>query len=227
MPDHDHEMTTATAGIHVLSWDAQWLRLLQALNESAWSDLVTNYSADLRADITLSLKKRGLPVDYVEDVEQETWRIAVQKIGEFEAESVDKLYNWLRVIALNRIRMIRRSQKDNEIAFEEIEENAEAGGGISLDQFLYVYELSADSPERLVLLKERLSALETALQELSARDREILLRRLVWGEAPRELAKVYDLSPRTISMILLRAKQTLERHIAAMDLFNRERDTNG
>ncbi|MBZ0294614.1 MAG: hypothetical protein K8L99_18765, partial [Anaerolineae bacterium] len=104
MPDNDYEITTATAGI--ISWDAQWLTLLKALNEDAWSDLVTNYAADLRNDIVISLRKRGLPADYTDDVEQETWRIAVQKIHDFEAESVDKLYNWLRVIALNRIRMI-------------------------------------------------------------------------------------------------------------------------
>lgn len=225
MPDNDYDITTATAGM--VSWDAQWLTLLKALNEDAWSDLVMSYATDLRNDIAASLRKRGLPADDMDDVEQETWRIAVQKIQDFEAESVDKLYNWLRVIALNRIRMIRRSQKDNEVAFEEIEMHADEGGGISLDQFLYIYDLNTDSPEQTVLLRERLSALETALQELSVRDRDILVRRLVWGEPPRDLAKVYNLAPRSVSMILLRAKQTLERHTAAMDLFSRERDTNG
>jgi RNA polymerase sigma factor (sigma-70 family) len=224
MIDDNSENTAATRGM--TTWDQQWLGMLKAMHEDAWDEFVRSYGADLRRDIGASLKKRGLPADMIEDVEQETWRIAIQKIGEFEADHIDKLYNWLRVIALNRVRMILRRQKDVPVAFEEIEEQ-EQEGGISLDHFIYMHELSASSPEAVVLLRERLSALETALQELSLRDREILLRRLLDGEMPRDMAAVYALSPRSISMILLRAKQTLERHVAAMQLFNQERNTNG
>ena len=224
MSNDDFEITTATAGI--ITWDQHWLQLLKEMNQDAWDEFVTNYAADLRRDIGASLKKRGLPADLTEDIEQETWRVAVQKIHDFDAESIEKLYHWLRVIALNRIRMMLRKQQDDEIAFEEIEEY-EFSGGISLDHFLYTNDLSADSPEDILLLRERLSALETALHELSPRDREILLRRLMCGETPRDLAEDYCLAPRSISMILLRSKQTLEKHIAAMDLFNTERDADG
>lgn len=214
MPEQNYDSSTATVGM--IAWDSHWLTLLKEMHEPTWDDLVTNYAADLRHDIGASLRKRGLSPDLVEDVEQETWRIAVQKIGEFNADTIDKLYNWLRVIALNRIRMMKRQQKDSDIYLDEISEN-EFEGGVSLDHFLFVHDLSDDSPESIMLVKERLGALEVALQELSPRDREIVLRRWLWGEAPRELALDYYLSPRTISMILLRAKQTLEQFLADMD----------
>lgn len=220
----NEEETTMPAGIN--NWRKQWLQLLKSMHEEAWSELVVNYGDDLRSDIGASLRKRGLSLEMVEDVEQETWRIAVQKIHEFEAETVDKLYNWLRVIALNRVRMILRKQKDDEVAFEDIEER-EAEGGFSLDHFIYMHELSEDSPEALVLLRERLAALEVALHDLSPRDREILLRRLLGDETPRDLAVVYDLAPRSVSMILLRAKQTLEKRLRTMESSNHERNHDG
>ena len=57
--------------------------------------------------------------------------------------------------------------------------------------------------------------------------KEILLRRMLHGETPRELALVYGVEARSISMILLRSKQTLERHLAASEFFKQERDKHG
>ncbi len=214
MPEQNYDSSTATVGM--IDWDDQWLTLLKEMHEGAWDDLVTNYTADLRTDIGASLRKRGLSPDLMDDVEQDTWRVAIQKIGEFNAETMDKLYNWLRVIALNRIRMIKRSQREGEVYFEEIEEHEFEGGG-SLDQFIFTNDLSNESPESILMVRERLGMLERALQELSARDREIVIRRWLWGEAPRDLALDYFLTPRTVSMILLRAKQTLERLVRDME----------
>ena len=102
MPEQNYDSSTITVG--AIAWDSHWLTLLKEMHEPTWDDLVTNYAADLRHDISASLRKRGLSPDLVEDVEQETWRIAVQKIGAFNADTIDKLYHWLRVIALNRRR---------------------------------------------------------------------------------------------------------------------------
>jgi RNA polymerase sigma factor (sigma-70 family) len=191
------------------------------MDERAWDDLVRFYADELQRDIWASMRKRGLPADLIDDVQQETWRVAVQKIGEFEAATVDKLYNWLRVIALNRVRMLKRKQRGDMISFDDFESD-EFEGGVSLDYFLYEHDLSSGSPEQKVLLFERLAALDSALDELSARNREILLRRLLSGETPRELASEYGLPARTISTILLRAKQTLEKHLSHHELFMTE-----
>jgi DNA-directed RNA polymerase specialized sigma24 family protein len=86
------------------AWDEQWVERLKRLETRAWDDLVRCYGDELRADIQSSIRKRGLPLDWVPDIEQDTWTTAIQKINEFDWQSIDKFYHWLRVIALNRVR---------------------------------------------------------------------------------------------------------------------------
>jgi RNA polymerase sigma factor (sigma-70 family) len=208
------------------AWDEDWVGRLKRLETRAWDDLVRCYGDELRSDIQLSLRKRGLPQDWMSDIEQDTWTTAIRKIAEFDWQSIDKFYHWLRVIALNRVRMLKRKQYDELFSMDAIEDN-ESVGGISLDNFLYTNGISENSPEQKLLYRERMALLEGALRELKPRDREILLRRMIQGETPRELAVVYGLEARSISMILLRAKQTLERHLAASEFFKKERDKHG
>ncbi len=208
------------------AWDEQWVERLKKLETRAWDDLVRCYSDELRTDIQSSIRKRGLPLDWAPDIEQDTWTTAIQKIQEFEWQTVDKFYHWLRVIALNRIRMLKRKQYDDLFSMDAIEDN-ESNSGISLDNFLYSNGISETSAEQKLIYRERIGLLEGALRELKPRDREILLRRMICGETPRELALVYGLEARSISMILLRAKQTLERHLAASEFFKKERDQHG
>lgn len=194
----------------------RWLARLKSLNETAWDDLIKRYGTDLRRDIAASMRKRGMVEDQVEDVEQETWRVAIQKIHEFDCDGLDKLYHWLRVIALNRVRMLKRKEKENQVSFEEIEAG-EQQGGISLDYFLYLNDLMEGTPEEHFLLREQLVEVDRALTMLKPRDREILLRRMLEGESPGDLAEDYGLAPRSISMILLRSKQSLERHLTLQE----------
>lgn len=200
-----------------LSWDDGWLEQLQAgANKDAWSNLFICCAKRLRRDIRASLQKRGLDPELVEDVEQDTWTVVIQKIGTFvpntddKAECLARLYNWIRVIALNKVRMMRRKQKSDPISFDAMEE-AEADGGMSPDRFAYQYDLYDSSPERKLLIAEKVRQIETLLQALSERDREILMRRLIDNEKPRDLAAAYGIEPRSISQILFRAKQTLGR----------------
>jgi RNA polymerase sigma factor (sigma-70 family) len=208
------------------AWDEGWVERLKALESKAWDDLVRCYGDELRSDIQSSIRKRGLPLDWAQDIEQDTWTTAIQKIGEFDWQTVDKFYHWLRVIALNRVRMLKRKQYDELFSMDAIEDN-ESGGGISLDGFLYTHGISEGSPEQKLLYRERLSILEGALRELRPRDCEILLRRMIHGETPRELAIIYGLEARSISMVLLRSKQTLERHLVASEFFKQERNKHG
>jgi RNA polymerase sigma factor (sigma-70 family) len=204
-------------------WDDNWVERLKALETKAWDDLIRSYGDELRSDIQSSIRKRGLPLDCAPDIEQDTWMIAVQKINEFDWQTIDRFYHWLRVIALNRVRMARRKQYDALFSMDAMEDN-ETIGGLTLDTFLYANGIGDGSPEQYILYRERLALLEGALRELKPRDREILLRRMIHGETPRELALIYGLEARSISMVLLRAKQTLERHLVASEFFKQERE---
>src|SRR5262245_40347388 len=90
------------------AWDERWVERLKSLETSAWDELMKMYSDELRTDNEKSVRKRGAPLDTASDIEQETWLTAVRKINEFQWDAADKLYHWLRVIALNHIRMMMR-----------------------------------------------------------------------------------------------------------------------
>jgi RNA polymerase sigma factor (sigma-70 family) len=189
-----------------------WIERLKVLDSAAWADAVTFCGDDLRRDIRSSLGKRGLPAELVEDIEQETWTIVVEKINCFQFTTIDKFQHWLRVIALNRVRMFKRRRRGIWVSYDELEDG-DFDGNALLDFLIFKHELSNDDPAAEFDRKEKVAALELALRELKPRDAEILIRRIIFEETPRELALIYGLAPRSVSMVLLRAKDLLEQHI--------------
>lgn len=188
---------------------AEWVSDLKRLDPEAWDVLLRNYAGDLRHDITASLRKRGLPDELADDIEQETWLTAVRKMGEFVWESEDRFYHWLRAISLNHIRTYRRTF-DRRVSVEDfVSDDADD----DLEQFLAEWgATNGDSVEETVVLRQQLAALDQAMRTLKPQEREILMRWLM-GETPRELAPTYQMKPRSISMLLLRAKDKIEAQI--------------
>jgi RNA polymerase sigma factor (sigma-70 family) len=192
----------------------RWAQQLRDYDSQAWDLLLRYYAKDLRNDIVASLNKRGLPVDYVDDIEQETWRTAVEQIEGFIWEGERKLYHWLRTISYHHVQTLRRKVKEDRVSFEELED---LNGEFSVDLFLYKYGMVEDSPETEVALRESLRTLDAALQHLKPREREIVLRRLVWLETPKNLAADYGIEPASITMILNRAKKAIRAQISAKE----------
>jgi RNA polymerase sigma factor (sigma-70 family) len=211
----DTAVDETTPAVHVTG--EQWVILLKNYDEQAWSFLMSYYSADLRRDIAQSLRKRGLSPDCVDDIEQETWLTAVEQIADFVWHNEEKLYNWLRKISYQHVRTLRRKTKENEVSLQSVNDRVETA--LSLDIFMYVHGLIEDSPENDVLLRESLKALDTALRYLKPREREIVLRRLLYRETPRAMAADYNLKPETISVILTRSKHAIRAQMSALGFF--------
>src|SRR3990172_4077526 len=89
---------------------AGWVESLRNMDDDAWDKLLQYYAVDLRHDIEISLRKRGLPSELVDDIEQETWLTAVRKFDEFVWEDEEKFYRWLRAISFNHVRKYGRIQ---------------------------------------------------------------------------------------------------------------------
>lgn len=189
-----------------------WIERLKSLEAVAWDDAITFCGDDLRRDIRSSLNKRGLPIELVDDIEQETWAVVVEKISCFQFTTIDKFQHWLRVIALNRVRMFKRRSRGTWISYDELEDG-DLDGNALLDFILFKHDLGHEDPAAEFDRKEMLTALEKALRELKPRDAEILIRRIIFDETPRDLAAIYGLAPRSVSMVLLRAKDLLEQHL--------------
>lgn len=195
---------------------------LQAGNTQVWDALMRRYTRDLRGHIGQSLRKWGLPPEWVDDVEQDTWITAVTKIAEFTWQGDDKLYNWLRTIAFQHVRTLHRKWKDQGPSFDELDDNPE--NELSLDLFCYAHGMYEDSPEQSVILRETMQAVEQAMRYLKPEAQEILIRRLMLRETPAQMSLHLGIAPERISGILFRAKEALRTQLHAINLLRSRGD---
>lgn len=183
---------------------------LKRMDSRMWEHIFENYTATLTYDVSNSLRKRDLPVEFADDILQETWLTAVEKIQDFQCDGDGKFYNWLRVIALNHVRNYWRKNRQN-VSFEAIDETQSPN---ALDYFLQTEGLAVNDVENQVAVHEQLAQLDKLLCELSSRDREIVLRRLVMDEKPEELALRYpDLKVQSISQLICRVRKNLRHRL--------------
>jgi len=183
---------------------------LKRMDSRMWEHIFENYTATLTYDVSNSLRKRDLSLELVDDILQETWLTAVEKIQDFHCDGDGKFYNWLRVIALNHVRNYWRKNRQN-ISFEAIDETQSPN---ALDYFLQTEGLAINDVENQVAVREQLLQLDKLLCELNSRDREIVLRRLVMDEKPEELALHYpDLKVQSISQLICRVRKNLRHRL--------------
>jgi|SRR5688572_22430087 len=189
--------------------------LLQQHDADSWDLVLSIYAPQLRRDIQSSLTRRNLGVEWLDDLEQETWLTVVRQIGNFVWESETKFYHWFRSIATFHVRNLERKLRHPYVSLEEIDQDVDATG-LSLDFFLYTHGLIEDSAEARVALRESVEILTHAMQSLKPREREILLRRLLYNESIQILATEYEVKPETISVMLVRAKQSIRQYIDSL-----------
>lgn len=183
----------------------------------AWHYLLVNYGPYLRRCIRYTLAKFNLPADRADDIEQATWITAYMRIAEFEPIRKNSLRRWLDGVQQNHIRNLSRER--NPLSIDDEPEETDA-------QYIeYLADGRAPNPEQEYISaetrREILSALDLALQELSARDREIVVRRLMRKESIDQLAQDYHLKPQTVYQIMSTTKKKLRSYLLAPDLFFR------
>lgn len=218
-PDTQVSGETAQKTAHTFHLDERWVAALKNMDAQAWEMLLQVYADELRNGIQASLGKRGLSPSLADDIEQETWLTAVQKIGEFRSEDVDKLFRWLRAISLNHVYTYARQSRRYVSIDDQTDEDIEN----SLERFYQVYGLTRRAIEDAIAWQEQLIAIDLAMSDLRPQEREIFTRWLM-GETPKQLAAVYPLKPRSISMLLLRAKEKIEGNLLLRLLQHKDDD---
>jgi len=188
--------------------EQSWVEKLKTGDELAWEILVARHAPDLRRAIQQQLQSNGLPPDLLDDVEGETWRTAIRKIAGFTWMGDDKLRNWLCSIAHHHIQTFARVDRKYLPSMEDVEGRS-LENEFALDLFLFSNGLVDMSAEDCVLLTERLAELDSALQALSPRDREIFLASLLDNVDRAELAERYEIEEDSVSQILWRSKNRL------------------
>lgn len=196
------------------------IQALQAGDERVFAAVVDWYSGSL-----LRLAMSYVPSRAVaEEVVQETWMGVLEGINRFESRSSFK--TWLFRILTNRAktRGIRESRYES---FGLSVSSPDAEGGPSLEDSLFVAEGSGkghwvdppqawepDTPERALLSKECLSAIEKAIENLPATQRQVITLRDIEGVSSEEVCNILEISETNQRVLLHRARTKVRRELA-------------
>ena len=175
---------------------------VQAGSRAEFAKLINAHSDQV---FRLALKILGNEQD-AEDVLQNTFLKAFQKIGTFEGRS--NVSTWLYRIATNEALMIIRKQKP-EVNIAELsnEDNEEIETPVQFIDWCCL-------PENELLSEETRVAMDNAINELSDALRIVFILRDIEGLSIQETSQVLNLSETAVKTRLLRARLKLREQLS-------------
>lgn len=195
---------------------------LKAGDQEAWGLLMTECRPNLLKAIHRSLAAQSLPRALADEIESDVWLIFRSQIATFQWLGEDKLHNHLASIAHKCVLTARNREQRHDRRNESIDAIAERhhdGDHHSYQHHLYT-ESAEERADREELRRQLLGVLDRALRELSARDRDIVVARLILRETPADIARRHNLKITNVYQIVNRAKKTMKAYLLAMGLFH-------
>ena len=194
------------------------VRALQAGDEQVFAAVMDWYSGSL-----LRLAMSYVPSRAVaEEVVQETWMGVFEGIHRFESRSSFK--TWLFRILTNRAKTRGTRESRYEPSGLSVS-SLDADKGPSLEG-LFVAEGSRmghwkdpphdwepDTPERVLLSKECRAAIETAIENLPATQRQVMTLRDIEGVSSEEVCNILEISETNQRVLLHRARTKVRREL--------------
>jgi RNA polymerase sigma factor (sigma-70 family) len=191
------------------------LNQIKQLDADVWKRMHLLYSERLIRSIHYNLRTYRLPNNYSpEDIEQETWLAAIKYINKFGFVKGGLLFFWLRRISFNQIRKAVKSQNRYTISFDILEDLL-ADDDKQLNDWNKL--ITQTDIEQNFMLNDDVQSILQALNELKPRDRDILFRRILFGETRAQLAVQYGIRPNTVSKIIGRAKTQVRKTFEQQD----------
>lgn len=166
------------------------IKQVLAGNKEAFSEIIRAYEKRVYGIIYQIVRN---PQD-AEDIMQETFLTAYQKLSEFRGDS--SLFTWLGAIAYNNVRQYLRRRRLNQ--------------WLSLEPEVFTLEDKSITPERTE--KEELKkTLQEALMKLPVKLRSALILYGVEGLEHQAIAEIMDCPVGTVWSYLSRAKARLRK----------------
>ncbi len=142
------------------------------------------------------------------DIVQSVMTKAIEDIGQFDTGSESKFINWLAKIVENTLRdkLDYFSAQKRDASREDPLVKDDKGDG------LYFYDIPdhiSPTVTQKVDLMERMEKLEESLDELSAKQREVVILRNYAGMTFKEIAEVSDSTEDASRMLFVRAMDKL------------------
>ena len=197
------------------SVDNELIRRASEGDQSALRKLFDCHRERLRRMIAVRLDPALAPRVDPSDVVQESFMEASQKLLDYCSKPSIPFYPWLRKIAWERLVHIHTRH----LAVQRRSVRREAGkepqlSDASVMEFADRFAASQTSPSRGLVRKELQRRVRSALEELEANDREILVLRYLEGLSIKEIAAILEMSETAASMRHLRALERLRGLLA-------------
>jgi RNA polymerase sigma-70 factor (ECF subfamily) len=181
--------------------------------ESAQEALLIQHRERLRRMVAVRLDPRISARVDPSDVVQEALAVAAELLPEYLQEQPIPFYPWLRRLAWERLVKLHRQHigtKKRSVAREVMPELPDD----SVDALALLVVGDNTSPSKHAVRKELQNRVRVALNELSERDREVLILRYLEQLSASEIASILGSTPGAIKVRHLRALERL-RHLLA------------
>jgi RNA polymerase sigma-70 factor (ECF subfamily) len=153
-----------------------------------------------------SLRQRVDPSDVI----QETLIVASQRIEDYMRRRPGSFRLWLRSTALERLVDARRVHLARKRSVEQDVRMSDASSMSIARAFM------AGRPSENALRRELIGQVQTALEQISAADRDILVMRHAEGLTNAEVAELLEMQPKTASKRYGRALQRLADQLSRL-----------
>lgn len=196
MASDDQESAQGSGNLEALRWIEELQRGVQVERNS--QRLFETYYGWVRSFFV----RRKLPLDRAEDLSQETFFRVFQNIGSFRFDGTFE--SWLFAIAANLLRHEKRyrAQLKRSATEVSIEDSEETPSPELVDREIL--------PEERALRRERMEALERAIEKLPEKPRDCVRLRLA-GRDYAAIAEILRLSTSTARVHIYTARQRLQQ----------------
>ncbi len=184
-------------------------------DQGASEQLLAKHRDRLRRMLAVRMDRRLVARLDPSDIIQEALVEASQRLSEYVRERPIPFYPWLRRIAWERLVEVHRYHvraKKRSVIREEEELSLPEGSVVALADRLAAHQ---SSPSAGLVRREMADRLRTALEDLAADDREILVLRHLEQLSAEETAAVMGLSPAAAKSRHFRAIQRLHLRLTA------------
>jgi RNA polymerase sigma-70 factor (ECF subfamily) len=147
-----------------------------------------------------------------DDVLQEAYLAAADRIGHFTGDSSASLYIWLRLIVTQTMIDVHRRHLGAQMRDADREVSIRQGGPLQTTSSCLAIQLSGrlTSPSQAAIREERSQQLEKVLEQMDPIDREVLALRHFEELSNSEVAEVLDIQQKAASIRYVRALRRLK-----------------
>jgi RNA polymerase sigma-70 factor (ECF subfamily) len=190
----------------------QLLERVSQGDDDARQQLLTRHQTRLRRMVAVRLDRRLAARVDPSDVVQETLAEAAKNLSDYIRERPIPFYPWLRRLAWERlVKLHRRHLKTRMRSVTREEPNVLALPDESALDLVSRVAASGTSPSNRLTRAEEQVRVQSALAELSEREREVLVMRYLEQLSTREIAAALGISEGAVRTRHLRALEHLRR----------------